>query len=127
MTQHMTPDEYHKAMQELRDGTYNPDNPPRGHDESDLQTKVIQLAVIHGWLHYHTHDSRRSAPGFPDLVLVRPPRIVFAELKTTRGTLTGPQDMWMAKLKEAAGANPHVEVYLWRPSHLPDPINRILT
>ena len=39
--------------------------------ESDFQRAVIEMARLHGWLVYHTHDSRRSAPGFPDLVLVQ--------------------------------------------------------
>ena len=39
--------------------------------EKKFQAAVLQIANMYGWLAYHTHDSRRSAPGFPDLVLVR--------------------------------------------------------
>jgi len=78
--------------------------------ERDFQQQVTDLASLHGWLIYHTHDSRRSQPGFPDLVLVRE-RVIFAELKTERGKLTRAQRIWLAAL---AGAS--VEAYCWRPS-----------
>lgn len=71
-------------------------------DESEEQT---------GWLCYHTHDSRRSAPGFPDLVLVRPPVVLFAELKSERGRPKPEQAAWL----EALRASRSVEVGLWRP------------
>ena len=38
-----------------------------------------------GWLAYHTHDSRRSEPGFPDInaqELNLPYRSIYLELKT---------------------------------------------
>lgn len=38
--------------------------------EKVFQAQVLDLAHLSGWLCYHTHNSRRSAPGFPDLVLV---------------------------------------------------------
>lgn len=65
-----------------------------------------------GWATYHTHDSRRSEHGFPDLVLVRGTRLVFAEVKTDRGHTTLAQDDWLEALR-AAGAETHV----WRPLH----------
>lgn len=43
---------------------------------------VVDAARLNGWLVYHTHDSRRSAEGFPDLVMLRLSRMVVAELKT---------------------------------------------
>jgi VRR-NUC domain len=57
--------------------------------ERQLQEYVLELARLQGWLAYHTFDSRRSQAGFPDLVLVRPPRLLFVELKgeTSKGTL----------------------------------------
>ncbi len=41
--------------------------------EKPFQAQVVELARLSGWLTYHTHDSRRSQSGFPDLVLVRAP------------------------------------------------------
>ena len=45
-----------------------------GLTEADVQRGLIEAAQTGGWLVYHTHDSRRSRKGFPDLVLVRPPK-----------------------------------------------------
>lgn len=72
---------------------------------------IIPHARVHGWLVYHTYDSRRSEPGFPDLTMVRTSRVLFAEVKREKGKVSVHQAAWMAAL-EAAGA----EVYLWRPS-----------
>ena len=83
--------------------------------EEDLQQAVIDLAETLGWLCYHTHDSRRSQPGFPDLVMVRAPRILFAELKADKGVITNEQHQWMLALRETPA-----EVHLWRPEHWND-------
>lgn len=90
--------------------------------EAELLAAVRQLARLSGWLTYHTHDSRRSEAGFPDLTLVniRQGRIIFAELKTAAGRTTPQQDEWLAALA-AAGC----ETALWRPADLPN-IARIL-
>ena len=81
--------------------------------ERDFQRMVIDLADLTGWvLQYHTYDSRRSNPGFPDLVLVRPPRILFIELKAQKGVITPAQKLW----KEALDKCPGVESYIWRPT-----------
>ena len=80
--------------------------------ERDFQRQVVELAKLTGWQVYHTYDSRRSNPGFPDLVLVRPPRLVCAELKRQKGRVTAAQREWA----EALRACPGVEYYLWRPS-----------
>ena len=39
--------------------------------EADFQAQVVKLALLLGWKVYHTHDSRRSREGFPDLILIR--------------------------------------------------------
>ena len=49
--------------------------------------------------------------GFPDLVLLRPPRLVFAELKGPRGKVQHDQALWLNGLEVV----PYVEQYLWRP------------
>ncbi len=79
--------------------------------EADWLAWVRQLARLNGWTSYHTHDSRRSDAGFPDLVLVRPPELVIAELKTEGGRVTVAQDCWLAAL-QACG----IEAQVWRPS-----------
>ena len=79
--------------------------------EKDFQAQVIRIAKALGWLIYHTYDSRRSEPGFPDLVMVRGDRILYRELKTEKGRLAPHQKIWGEKLSEA-GADYEV----WRPS-----------
>jgi hypothetical protein len=77
--------------------------------ESAFQSQVLAFARLHGWRPYHTHDSRRSHPGFPDLVLVRE-RVIWAELKSDRGKVSAEQQAWIDALVRAGQ-----EVYVWRP------------
>lgn len=85
--------------------------------EATLQAKIIELAAGTnarpsplGWAAYHTHDSRHSAAGWPDLVLVRE-RLLMAELKREKGQLSARQVYWIELLRGAG-----VELYVWRPS-----------
>lgn len=91
--------------------------------EKEFQARVLTLARLNGWKTYHTHDSRRSAPGFPDLVLVRPPRLIFAELKSAKGRLRPEQRVWLEAL---SGCIEAPESYLWRPGGLQE-AQKILT
>lgn len=82
--------------------------------EATLQSHILGEARDLGWaLRYHTHDSRRSNKGFPDLVLVheRQRRVIFTELKTERGRQSPEQEEWQRVLL-AVGQ----EFYLWRPT-----------
>lgn len=73
---------------------------------------VEELAAALGYRFYHTRDSRRSVAGFPDLVLIRPPRPpIYAELKTERGKVSPAQQEWIWDLQSGG-----CEVYVWRPS-----------
>lgn len=85
--------------------------------EAEFQSRVIALAERNGWKWYHVHDSRRSNPGFQDLVLVRLTRLIFAELKTETGKESKAQREWRKALEAVGG---HVSAYLWRPSMWPD-------
>ena len=102
--------------------------------EKDFQATVIDLARTYGWIVGFTHDARKSEPGEPDLRMVRPPRVIFAELKTVKGKLTNGrfnksgnrwlpgQDQW----QDALISCPGVEYYLWRPDGLDGEIEQIL-
>ena len=79
--------------------------------ESDFQQAVVDLARLHRWLVYHTYDSRRSTPGFPDLVLARDGKLVFAELKSEGNSPSEAQQHWLNELQLA-----HPHVFVWRPS-----------
>jgi hypothetical protein len=81
--------------------------------EAEFQRTVIQVAEARGWRVYHTHDSRRSQAGFPDLVMVRSPRIVFAELKAYQkghgwNKLSQEQFEWLSDL-----ALCDLDCYVW--------------
>lgn len=79
--------------------------------EASFMATVVELAQWRGWRSYHTFDSRRSAPGWPDVVLVRGDRMIAAELKTNRGRVSTAQAEWLAALSRIAG----VECHIWRP------------
>ena len=80
--------------------------------ESAFQTRVRRAALEHGYLVYHTRDSRKSDKGFPDLVLVKPGRLLFVELKSQKGKLTQEQSVWLSMLQHSI---PGVEAYCWSP------------
>lgn len=86
---------------------------PSGLSEKAFMAEVIRCAKMLGWLTYHTHDSRRSAGGFPDLVLVRE-KVIYAELKREGENPTSLQQMWLNRLREAGQT-----AYLWRPADWP--------
>ena len=88
--------------------------------EREFTTQVRDLARLFGWLRYHTWLSQHSSAGFPDEVLVRPPRVIFAELKSESGHLSGDQEEWLDALARCGQ-----EVYLWRPPML-DSITELL-
>ena len=80
--------------------------------EAELLEAVRDLARYRKWLTYHTHRSDRSEPGFPDLVMARADRLIFAELKSETGKMSVPQRTWMTALRAFDGA---VEYHLWTP------------
>jgi hypothetical protein len=89
--------------------------------ERDLTGYVRDVAKALGWRRYHTWLSRNSPSGFPDEVLVRPPRLIFAELKSDRGKLSPDQQAWLEDLREV----PCLEVHVWTPAQM-DEIAEVL-
>lgn len=105
----------------------------RSISESSWQRVVQGVAEVAGWRFYHAPDNRPVTArasgrryvqavraGFPDLVLVKRDRLIFAELKAETGQPTPDQLMWLTALA-ATGA----EVALWRPSDEPA-VERVL-
>lgn len=82
--------------------------------EEDLYRTVTEMATTYRWRWYHTHDSRKSNVGFPDLVLVREHRLLVVELKRQKGRWRPGQQEWLADVARVPG----VEAYLWRPMDL---------
>src|SRR5260221_6781169 len=91
--------------------------------EAELQRNILQAAKMTGWTAYHTRYSLGSEPGFPDVLLLRGERLLFAELKRATGKLTPAQEFWLWALRLVPG----VEVFVWRPADwLDNSILRIL-
>ena len=100
--------------------------------EREFQAAVIDYAERSGFRVAHFSDSRRQvapgrlvgdrqAAGFPDLVLARDGRLIFAELKAEKGRLRPAQEVWLAALQEVeADAAGRVLVRVWTPQAWPD-------
>lgn len=97
--------------------------------EASFQQAVIEYATLKRW--HHRHDVATNAPrrcvdcgslrrlprneaGWPDLILIRRPRIIWAELKSDRGKLTPDQRAILAELREC-----NQEVFVWKPRDWP--------
>ncbi len=107
--------------------------------EADFQGWVIDTARRSGWLVHHTRPAMnrrghyatpiQGDKGFPDLVLARQGRVIFAELKTTKARPSSEQKAWLHHLmpvlsdmyvrlkiyKTVLNFRCFTEVYLWRP------------
>jgi hypothetical protein len=72
--------------------------------EKELLRDCIHTARTLGYKIFHQYDSRRSSkhsyqtPGFPDLVLLRHPRLIFVELKRESKIPTKEQLEWLTTL-----------------------------
>lgn len=86
--------------------------PSLGITEKQFESQVKELAKMFGWLYYHTWGSFHSPAGFPDCVLVRGNRLIFAELKAEKGKVAPAQQEWL----DALGNLVNSSVYLWRPA-----------
>lgn len=79
--------------------------------ENRFVDKVREIARAYGWRTYHTRDSRGSEPGFPDLVLCRPPDLWIVEGKRDRKQRpTDEQQAWLDDLALCG-----VRVAVWTP------------
>lgn len=83
--------------------------PAAAWSENDMLAYVRTACRELGLLVYHTHDSRRSEAGFPDCVIVGQ-GVLFAELKSHRGTLKPDQRRWGSALEKAGQ-----RWTIWRP------------
>ena len=81
----------------------------------DFMPTVIKLAQLCGWRPFHVHDSRRSAAGFPDLVMLNGDSLIAAELKVGKNTTTTEQYEWLAEFDQVPGCT----AVVWRPDAPP--------
>lgn len=71
--------------------------------EAGFFDAIHDLALATGWDEpYHTHDSRHSAAGFPDVALARRGLVVFLELKVGKGRPSVDQYRWITRFRSAA-------------------------
>ena len=95
--------------------------------EAPLLAGARNLGELHGWLHYHApqceHARNQSEPGFPDLILVRKPRLVALEIKRDPSDKPSPQQMWW--LRELAEVR-YAESFILRPGPTFDALEGIL-
>ena len=100
---------------------------PKFRNEDHFTASVKKAAEVLGWKAYHPfskvlHASKRKrspglrvTPGYPDLTLIRAPRIIFAELKMPGNYPTEAQREWGDEIMGTPA-----EYYLWRPDHWDD-------
>ena len=79
--------------------------------EAHLQTLVTDTCDLMKLRWHHETDSRKSKPGFPDLVIVGPGGTLFRELKKQHGRVRKDQKDWLEDLTKAGA-----DAAIWRPS-----------
>jgi len=78
-------------------------------EEERFQQRIIELARYKGFDSiYHTHDSRHSPAGFPDLLLLKDQRMIVAELKAGKNNLSAEQYFWLLAFTKITE-----DVYVW--------------
>lgn len=114
----LPPDVERRCLELAAQAGYTPTAPPHVFkDEADFMAAVIAEAKALDWLHYHTYDSRKCEDGFPDLILVRPPRQIAAECKRSKKEkLTPKQKKWLTAFQGVPG----VTVRVWSPEDWDD-------
>lgn len=96
----------------------------KGMSEAELQSAVMQLCGLNGWMVTHFRPSQSNGrwmtalqghAGWPDLALMheKDGRFAVRELKREDGKLTDLQKRWLAGLHRAG-----VDADVWRPSDL---------
>jgi hypothetical protein len=92
--------------------------------EEDLLNAILELAKLRRWRSFHARPATTAkgfrtaiagdGAGFPDLLLVRSPRLIVAELKRQDAPAELPlsQRAWLAAFHGLA------ERHVWRPSDL---------
>jgi len=94
--------------------------------EKVLQDNILEVAKLFRWRRAHFRPARTKhgwrtpvqadGKGFPDLILVKPPRLIIAEVKRQD---TYPNEYQREWLEDFAGLG-CVEVYTWKPQDWDD-------
>jgi VRR-NUC domain len=81
--------------------------------EKQFEGRLVEIAEAFGWDHYHPWLSIHSPTGWPDEAFLKPPQLIFVEVKSEKGKLTERQEYFIGLLR-ACGQR----VYVWRPSDI---------
>ena len=93
--------------------------------EKEWTQQVVDLAHIYHWrvAHFRAAMTKygwktpiQGDKGFPDLVLVRGDRLIFAELKAEGGNLSKEQKDWLIACEIVARGLINIKVFCWYPS-----------
>ena len=89
--------------------------------EAKFQAAIVELAEWRKWRVYHVanvhkHLRNDTAVGFPDLVMVRAPRVVVAECKKKGGKPTAEQLEWLGAWGRCTAENQRLQVFIWYPT-----------
>ncbi len=80
--------------------------------EKHFEGQVKHLAkIFHVDEYYHPFLSKWSAKGFPDLTIIKVPRLIFVELKGTKGKVSPEQQHWHDLINQCTS----VEAHIWWP------------
>ena len=82
----------------------------RNRPEQTFQREVQEFARANEWIDWHVLRSKGMRAGFPDLVLLRPPELIWVELKAPNGKVTTAQKE-MHDMLRACGQT----IYVWKP------------
>ena len=81
--------------------------------ERSFQGRLRRAALDLGWRYYHTHDSRGSDEGWPDVALAKPGQpLLLCELKRAGQKPTMAQLTWISLLNTTT----RVEAGVYRPA-----------
>jgi hypothetical protein len=90
----------------------------RAMTEDQLLTAAVEALTIFGWRWTHPRRSDKALtmgdPGLPDIIAVKPPDLLFVEVKSHAGRLSEAQSAWMADIRNC----PAVGYFLLRPDTL---------
>lgn len=99
--------------------------------ERHFQNAIMRLAIRFGWWGYCHPDSRKSAaistPGFPDIFLFKPGRVVIIESKMPKNKAHDDQLIWLSILYSILSQIPNLRLTIgvFYPNDWPE-IKRII-
>ena len=82
---------------------------PRKITEKIFQSQIRELSkILHVDKYYHPFLSKWSEKGYPDITIVKVPKLIFLELKTEKGKVTEAQQEWHDLLNQCTSIEAHI-------------------